>query len=56
LVTTADGGRDWETSQVPEGIRAVAQVSCPDPTTCFALAFLKPASGNGSFVLLSYDG
>jgi hypothetical protein len=54
LAMTADSGQSWQTAQVPEGIRAVGRVSCPDATTCFALGFEKEASGQGSFVLLSY--
>jgi photosystem II stability/assembly factor-like uncharacterized protein len=58
LVTTADQGQNWQTSQLPEDVRAVGAVSCPSTTTCYALGFQKPASGdgNGGFVLLSSGG
>jgi photosystem II stability/assembly factor-like uncharacterized protein len=53
LATTVDGGASWQSAPLPSGTRAVAQVSCPSTTTCFALAFQKPPTGSGSFVLLS---
>jgi photosystem II stability/assembly factor-like uncharacterized protein len=56
LATTTDAGQSWQTAPLPESVRAVAQVSCPDTTTCFALGFDKPESGGGSFVLLTYGG
>jgi photosystem II stability/assembly factor-like uncharacterized protein len=56
LASSTDQGQSWQTAQLPSDIRAVAGLSCPDTTTCFALGFDKPAFGNGSFVLLSYGG
>jgi hypothetical protein len=56
LASTADGGASWQAVRLPDGIRAVAQVSCPAATQCFALAYDKPPTGSGSFVLLSRQG
>ncbi len=54
LAMTTDQGQSWQPATLPPGIRAVAGLSCPDTSTCYALGFEKPANGNGSFVLMTY--
>jgi photosystem II stability/assembly factor-like uncharacterized protein len=56
LATTADGGGSWHSAPLPDGIHAVAQVSCPTSTTCFALAFHVTSDNLGAFVLLARHG
>jgi hypothetical protein len=53
LATTSDGGASWQAAPLPDAIRAVAQVSCPSTTTCFALAYHMTSAEHGSFVLLA---
>ena len=56
LASTSDQGQTWLTTQLPPAfdIRAVAAISCPDTTTCYAIGFQRPTSGPGKFVLLAY--
>lgn len=54
LATTDTSGASWETAPLPDGIRAVAQVSCPTATTCFAPAYHMTSADDGSFVLLAH--
>jgi hypothetical protein len=56
LASTSDGGASWHQAPLPIDIRAVAQISCPSTATCFALAYHKTSSDDGSFVLLSRQG
>jgi photosystem II stability/assembly factor-like uncharacterized protein len=38
VLTSANGGRTWLSTKLPEGISAIDAISCPNPSTCFALA------------------
>jgi hypothetical protein len=55
LAVTDDQGQSWQTVAPSPSldIGAVPAVSCPDPTTCFALGYQHTGSGPGGFVLLS---
>lgn len=60
-LSSADGGRTWLSTGLPKGIAGVGPLSCPDPSTCFALAFKTrstPSSGAPegplTFALLMY--
>ncbi len=60
LSLTSDGGQTWNPSQLPGDVTAVDNVSCPDPTTCFALANTLPPSASNTvvssgFVLLEFQ-
>jgi hypothetical protein len=57
LSVTSDGGGTWSPSILPADVLAVDNVSCPDATTCFALANTLPAPESNTvlesgFVLL----
>ena len=46
LLSSANGGRTWSAGALPRGVSAVWNVSCPGPSTCFALA-TKPSPPPG---------
>jgi photosystem II stability/assembly factor-like uncharacterized protein len=61
VLSSTDGGRTWLSTGLPKGIAGVGPLSCPDPSTCFALAFktrVPPLSGAPegplTFALLVY--
>lgn len=61
LLSSTNGGRGWQGTGLPKGITGVYAISCPRPTTCFAVASKGPAvhSSGGpavppTFVLLAY--
>jgi photosystem II stability/assembly factor-like uncharacterized protein len=50
ISSTTDGGAEWRDALLPAGTRAVADISCPAVTSCYALALHEqpaPATGNG---------
>jgi photosystem II stability/assembly factor-like uncharacterized protein len=47
VLSSADGGRTWLSTGLPKGIAGIGPLSCPDPSTCFALA-LKTRSAPSS--------
>jgi hypothetical protein len=60
-MSSANGGRTWLPTELPKGTTSIGPLSCPDPSTCFALAFKTrstPSSGAPegrlSFALLVY--
>ncbi|HTX81338.1 MAG TPA: hypothetical protein VME44_04130 [Streptosporangiaceae bacterium] len=55
LASTADGGATWALSTPPAHVGGVADVTCPDTTTCFALGIEQTGSARSDFkvVLLS---
>ncbi len=44
MLSSANGGRTWQSTGLPKGIAGISALSCPNPRTCFALAFLGPAA------------
>jgi hypothetical protein len=63
VVSSANGGRTWQNTGLPKGISGIGALSCPSPSTCFAMAFNGPAvSSSGrlaihpSLALLAYTG
>jgi photosystem II stability/assembly factor-like uncharacterized protein len=55
--SSADGGGTWQQTQIPQGVGAVLDISCPSDSTCYALGVQQAEeSGNGEqpFVLLVY--
>jgi hypothetical protein len=61
VLSSADGGRTWLSTGLPKGTAGIGPLSCPDPSTCFALAFKArstPSSGAPegplTFALLTY--
>ncbi|HTW10257.1 MAG TPA: hypothetical protein VME46_22325 [Acidimicrobiales bacterium] len=61
VLSSTDGGRTWLSAALPKGITGIGPLSCPNPSTCFALAFktrLAPSSGAPrgplTFALLAY--
>jgi len=61
VLSSADGGRAWRSTGLPKGIAGIGPLSCPDPSTCFALAFkTRPTASSGApegpltFALLIY--
>jgi photosystem II stability/assembly factor-like uncharacterized protein len=58
LASTADGGATWALSMPPAGVGGVADVTCPDTTTCFALGIKQVGSAPNDFtvVLLTNAG
>jgi hypothetical protein len=56
VASTGDGGQSWKDAGLPKGVLAVVDISCPSSTSCYALAFQRPSSGSGTFVLLAYEG
>jgi hypothetical protein len=58
LAATQDGGQSWQTIQPSPSLEIglVPAVSCPTSTSCFALGYQRATSGQGAFVLLSYEG
>lgn len=53
IALTTNGGRSWQRAHLPAGVQFVAGLSCPDSSTCFALAY-KTFGQAGSIGLLSY--
>jgi len=49
LASTADGGATWALSKAPAGVGGVADVTCPDTTTCFALGIKQTGSAPSDF-------
>jgi hypothetical protein len=58
LASTADGGAAWALSMPPAGVGGVADITCPDTTTCFALGIKQTGSAPSDFkvVLLTNAG
>ena len=56
VAETTDLGQSWQFAQLPAGVDAVGNLSCPDATTCYALGAQKQPSGVNSLVLLSDGG
>jgi photosystem II stability/assembly factor-like uncharacterized protein len=61
VLSSANGGRTWLSTGLPKGIAGIGPLSCPNPSTCFALAFKTrstPSSGEPEgplpFALLMY--
>jgi hypothetical protein len=61
MLSSANGGRTWQSAGLPKGITGVGPLSCPTPSICFALAFQGPAprasgtpAGPSSLALLVY--
>jgi photosystem II stability/assembly factor-like uncharacterized protein len=63
VLSSVDGGKTWQSTELPKGITGVGALSCPEPSTCFAIAYRGPlvtssSSGlplvRGSFALLVY--
>ena len=61
VLSSADDGRTWLPTELPKAIAGIGPLSCPDPSTCFALAFkTRSTSSSGapegrlSFALLVY--
>ena len=42
MLSSADGGRTWKSTKLPKGIVGIFAISCPTPTTCFAVASRGP--------------
>jgi photosystem II stability/assembly factor-like uncharacterized protein len=49
LASTTDGGATWALSKPPAGVGGVADVTCPDTTTCFALGIKQTGSASSDF-------
>ncbi|MGA3220607.1 MAG: hypothetical protein ABSE77_16240 [Acidimicrobiales bacterium] len=43
VVSSANGGQTWQSTGLPKGISGIGALSCPNPSTCFAMAFKGPA-------------
>ena len=61
VLSSANGGRTWLSAGLPKGFTGIGPLSCPNPSTCFALAFKTrstPSSGEPegplTFALLVY--
>ena len=46
VLSSADGGRTWGTSLLPQGTGIVYAVSCPEQSTCFAVAGTSPTASS----------
>jgi hypothetical protein len=46
LLSSANGGRTWGASLLPQGTGIVFAVSCPDQETCFASAAKQAAASS----------
>jgi len=53
---TSDRGSTWQQSPLPEGTRAVADISCPSASTCYAIAVEHARGDLYRAVLLAYGG
>lgn len=60
-LSSADGGRTWVSTKLPKGITGIGPLSCPNTSTCFALAFKTRTAalsgapgGTMAFALLVY--
>ncbi|HUB71711.1 MAG TPA: hypothetical protein VL984_14920 [Acidimicrobiales bacterium] len=61
VLSTSNGGRNWQSMVLPGGISSIDAIYCPSTRTCYALASrgpVLPSAGRGaarpSFVLLAY--
>lgn len=45
--STPDGGDAWRDAELPGGIGAVVDISCPTVTSCYAVALTGPSHGTG---------
>ena len=47
-------GQTWQVQQLPRGVLVVLDITCPNDTSCYAVAIQTPPSGSpASFVLLA---
>lgn len=60
VLSTANGGQTWRASRLPVGVSGVLDLSCPNSSTCFALAAeQQPTSssvGQPNLMLLVHRG
>jgi photosystem II stability/assembly factor-like uncharacterized protein len=58
VTSTTDSGTTWQEAQLPQGVGAIVDISCPNESSCFALA-VRQDNGNSDvpqpFVLLASD-
>jgi photosystem II stability/assembly factor-like uncharacterized protein len=61
VLSSANGGRTWQGTGLPKAITGIFAISCPNPTTCFAMASRGPVvtssgppAGPPSLALLVY--
>jgi hypothetical protein len=60
VLSSADGGRIWQSTGLPKGVSGIVALSCPTVSRCFALATTGPAgwlsgqSAPPSVLLLAY--
>ena len=61
VLSSANGGRTWQSAELPKGINGIDAISCPSTSTCFALASRGspvpsslPPAGPLTFALLVY--
>jgi photosystem II stability/assembly factor-like uncharacterized protein len=48
VLSSTNGGLTWQSTALPKGITGIASLSCPNPSTCFAVAVKGPrASSSG---------
>ncbi len=53
LALSADQGQSWQPAQLPAGVRAIVNVSCPSMNTCYAFGIRSAHTGRAVFVLLT---
>ena len=58
VASTSDGGATWQDAQLPQGVGAIVDISCPSESSCYALAVQEVNRGSNApqpFVLLAYE-
>jgi hypothetical protein len=53
LALLAGQGQSWQPAQLPDGVRAIVSVSCPNTNTCYAFSLVAPHTGKAVFGLLT---
>jgi photosystem II stability/assembly factor-like uncharacterized protein len=55
--STSDSGKTWQEAELPQGVGAVLDISCPNNSSCYALALQRvkaTSSAPQQFILLAY--
>ncbi len=55
--STSDSGETWQEAQLPQGVGAILDISCPDASSCYALGLRQVQQSSNTpqpFVFLAY--